>query len=247
MIRWLTPDWPPIPGVKAASTLRSGGASTHPFAELNLGDHVGDDPQTVERNRQQLILALGLRDAPAWLQQVHGTQVVEARPGHAVTADASHTGQLNTPCVVLTADCLPVLFARTDGQKVAAAHAGWRGLAAGILDATLDALGSRSVQVWLGPAIGPRAFEVGQEVFDAFNRRTDAAAECFSKTTKDRYHADLYQLARTLLRLSGVDPASIYGGDRCTFLEPDCFYSYRRDRTTGRMATLIWREKDPPA
>lgn len=185
---------------------------------------------------------LGLTTSPAWLDQVHGITCVEAHPAELPPADASFTRETGLACVVMTADCLPVLLTSRDGQRVAAAHAGWKGLAGGILEATLAALGTLDVLVWLGPAIGPQAFEVGPEVREAFLNRHPDADKAFSNTQKDRYHADLYGLARLLLTQAGVPTEAIYGGGRCTFLEPDAFFSYRRDRTTGRMASLIWRE-----
>ena len=244
MITCLTPEWPAPPGVRAASTLRGQGGSQGPYRGLNLGAHVGDDPDQVLENRSQLMKHLGLSKPPAWLDQVHGTACVKANPDHLATADASFTDQPQVACIVMTADCLPVLFASQDGQRVAAAHAGWKGLAGGVLEATLAALGTLDVSVWLGPAIGPDAFEVGPEVRDAFLHRHPDAGQAFSNPHKDRYHADLYGLARCLLTQAGVSAKAIYGGGRCTYLEADAFFSYRRDRITGRMASLIWREQE---
>ena len=241
-MRFLTPDWPAPPGVRGLTTLRHAGVSLGPYQGFNLGTHVGDHPEAVRENRRQLVETLGLKAAPAWLDQIHGRAVVEARPGATSTADGSFSAESQVPCVVLTADCLPVLFTTRDGSKVAAAHAGWRGLAEGILDATLNALGTPEVLVWLGPAISASAFEVGAEVLEVFAARLPGAEIAFSKTGEDRYHADLYQLARLTLHRAGVRPELVFGGERCTFHEADDFFSYRRDRTTGRMATLIWRE-----
>lgn len=246
MIRYITPDWPAPPGIRAASTLRGQGGSRDPYRGLNLGAHVGDDPRQVEANRDLLIRALELTKPPAWLDQVHGTTCVKADSGVMATADASFTDQAGMACIVMTADCLPVLFTTRDGQRVAAAHAGWKGLAGGVLEATLDALGTEDVWVWLGPAIGPEAFEVGPEVRQAFLDRHPNAHKSFSNPHKDRYHADLYGLARGLLTQAGVSADAIYGGGRCTFSEADAFFSYRRDRTTGRMASLIWRIEQLP-
>jgi YfiH family protein len=241
----LVPDWPAPPGIRALSTLRSFERPIGPYADFNYGDHVGDHPETVVATRDQLASALGLNQPPAWLNQIHGTLCVEATPGTTLAADASYTHHAGTACVIMTADCLPVLFAAQDGTRVAAAHAGWKGLADGILEATLAALATTDVLVWLGPAIGPESFEVGPEVREAFLVRHPNADEAFTKTCKDRYHADLYRLARIALTRAGVAPESIYGGGRCTFRESNNFFSYRRDRTTGRMATLIWREEHP--
>ncbi len=242
MIACLTPEWPSPPGVRAVSTLRGQSGSQGPYQGLNLGLHVGDDLEQVLENRDRLMRHLGLTTSPAWLDQVHGITCVEAHPAELPPADASFTRETGLACVVMTADCLPVLLTSRDGQRVAAAHAGWKGLAGGILEATLAALGTLDVLVWLGPAIGPQAFEVGPEVREAFLNRHPDADKAFSNTQKDRYHADLYGLARLLLTQAGVPTEAIYGGGRCTFLEPDAFFSYRRDRTTGRMASLIWRE-----
>jgi len=244
VITLLTPDWPAPPGIRAASTLRGRTGSQGPYQGLNLGAHVGDDPAQVRENREQLMRHLGLPRPPAWLDQVHGTACVKAHPDHLATADASFTDQTGVACVVMTADCLPVLFTTRDGQRLAAAHAGWKGLAGGVLEATLATLETLDVLVWLGPAIGPKAFEVGPEVRDAFLHRHPDAGKAFSNPHKDRYHADLYGLARSLLTQAGVPAEAIYGGGRCTFLEADAFFSYRRDRTTGRMASLIWREQE---
>lgn len=244
---YFVPDWPAPPSIRAASTLRSPGFSRAPYAAFNLAEHVGDEAASVALNRASLQTLLGLRSAPAWLDQVHGTTVVRADPAKTLVADASYTEAPWIPCVVMTADCLPVLFAARDGSMVAAAHAGWRGLQGGILEATLHQFASREVIVWLGPAIGPSAFEVGPEVREAFLSRQPGADTCFSKSGKDRYHADLYRLARLTLTGAGLEASAIFGGERCTFLETAAFFSYRRDRTTGRMATLIWREENPTA
>ena len=242
-IHTLEPDWPAPKGIRAASTLRGPVYSQGAYRGLNLGTHVGDNPETVARNREHLAKSLRLRQAPAWLDQVHGIRCIEAQPGVRSEADASYTRDAEVPCIVMTADCLPVLFATRDGSAVGAAHAGWKGLAGGVLEATLEALGTTEVLAWMGPAIGPESFEVGPEVRKAFLERHPDADDAFNKTAKDRYHADLYRLARLILTQAGIAPESIFGGGRCTYRESDDFYSYRRDRTTGRMATLIWREE----
>jgi hypothetical protein len=235
---WLTPDWPARAWVRACVTTRSGGISAAPFDRFNLGEHVEDDPAAVTRNRQRLISLLGCK--PAWLHQVHGVAVVPADPGEVLEADASWTATPGVACSVMTADCLPVLFCDRAGSRVAAAHAGWRGLAGGVLEATLDALAvaPEEVLVWLGPAIGPHAFEVGAEVREAFMAVHPQAAEAFAASINPgRYMADIYRLARIRLAARGV--TAVYGGGFCTYSDPR-FYSYRRAARTGRFASLIW-------
>jgi len=235
---WLTPQWPAPARVKSCVTTRTGGVSAPPFDSCNLGDHVGDDPQAVLKNRQRLVSLLGCK--PAWLQQVHGTAVVEALPGQVAQADASWTATPGVACAIMTADCLPALFCDRAGTRVAAAHAGWRGLAGGVLESTLDALAlpAEQVLVWLGPAIGAQAFEVGAEVREAFVAQHAQAAEAFRPShNAGKFIADIYQLARIRLAARGVE--AVYGGDFCTFNDPR-FYSYRRAAQTGRFASLIW-------
>jgi len=235
---WLTPQWPAPARVKACVTTRSGGVSAAPFDSCNLGDHVGDEPQSVLKNRQRLVSLLGCK--PAWLRQVHGIEVVEAQPGEVLEADASWTAKPGVACAAMTADCLPVLFCDRAGTRVAAAHAGWRGLAGGVLEATLDslALPAEQVLVWLGPAIGAQAFEVGAEVREAFVAQHAHAAAAFQPShNPGKFIADIYQLARIRLAARGID--AVYGGDFCTFNDPR-FYSYRRSAQTGRFASLIW-------
>jgi len=244
MSDWLAqairPDWP-VPGrVRALATTRLGGLSNGPYAGLNLGQHVGDAPETVAANRGLLRAALPAE--PAWLEQVHGIDVAEVGPaGPSVQrADAAVSRQAGVVCTVMTADCLPVLFARDDGSAVGAAHAGWRGLNDGVLEATIAQLGEPGrLLAWLGPAIGPGAFEVGDEVRAAFMAH-DAAAEAAFRPGKaeGKWWGDLYLLARQRLAAAGV--LQVYGGGLCTASQAERFYSYRRDRTTGRMATLIW-------
>jgi YfiH family protein len=242
----IRPDWPAPETVQALTTTRQGGVSTGNWASLNLADHVGDDPLVVQENRRYLHKVLELPAEPAWLQQVHSDNVVEAE---AVSvdlqleppkADASVVRAPGQVSVVLTADCLPALFCDRAGSCVAAAHAGWRGLAAGVLERTIQAMGvdPGELLVWLGPAIGPQAFEVGDEVRRAFVEQHPQTAEAFTRSTRQRWLADLYQLAR--IRLSAAGVQAVYGGDHCTFSEADLFYSYRRDDVTGRMASLIW-------
>ncbi|GAA0790269.1 peptidoglycan editing factor PgeF [Marinobacterium sediminicola] len=240
-MKLILPEQPLAPGVQALTTTRDGGVSGAPWDSLNLGDHVGDDPAAVAENRQRLQTALGVSQ-PQWLTQVHGVQVVEAQDDGVVReADACWTRQPGVVCAVMTADCLPVLFAAADGRCVAAAHAGWRGLLNGVLEATLAAFDDPAqVNAWLGPAIGPAAFEVGPEVREAF-LAVDADAElAFSPSPRHegRWMADLYALARRRLQAAGV--RTIRGGEHCTHDEHERFFSYRRDGQTGRMASLIW-------
>lgn len=236
---WLIPDWPAPANVRACVSTRAGGVSQAPFDSFNLGDHVGDEPAAVAENRRRLEQAQGCR--PAWLSQVHGIEVVEADPSRVATADASWSATPGIACAVLTADCLPALFCDRAGTRVAAAHAGWRGLAGGVLEATLDKLAVPAAEmlVWLGPAIGPQAFEVGPEVREAFMAdHAEAAAAFVPSVNAGRYMADIYQLARIRLAARGV--TAVYGGGLCTFSDTERFYSYRRNPRTGRQASLVW-------
>ncbi|MBL8527764.1 MAG: peptidoglycan editing factor PgeF [Burkholderiales bacterium] len=240
-IAFIAPDWPAPTRVRALITTRAGGVSGGPYAALNLGDHVGDEPAAVAQNRA--CLAAYLPAAPLWLRQVHGTAVADAlrdRPG--CEADASFTHTPGRVLAVLTADCLPVLLAEETGAAVAIAHAGWRGLATGVIERTVAALGTEPANLlaYLGPAIGPHAFEVGNDVRDAFVRTDAQAAAAFQPTPSGKWLADLYALAR--LRLAKIGTSHVYGGDFCTFGDASRFYSYRRDGVTGRMASLIWLE-----
>lgn len=238
----LVPDWPLPPQVRAIQTTRAGGFSSGPWASLNLALHTGDDPTVVQRNRAHLARVLELPRVPAWPRQVHGVRVVPtARLASDTEADAVVAEAAGQVCSVQTADCLPVLFASTDGQEVGAAHAGWRGLAGGVLEATLRAMQHppEAITAWLGPAIGPEAFEVGPEVRAAFLNQDPEAATAFRPGLGDRWFADVYRLARQRLERAGV--REIHGGGRCTHRESDTFFSYRRDGLCGRMATLIWR------
>ena len=239
-------DWPAPPKIKALCTTRQGGVSSAPFDQLNLGDHVGDNPQAVLENRQLLLNSLSLVKPAQWLKQVHGVEVIEACTDQQIReADACYTTESGVACVIMTADCLPVLFTDTAGSKVAAAHAGWRGLADGVLERTLAQFDDPSeVRVWMGPAIGPNAFEVGQEVYDRFVDDLAASRDAFkpSPSHQDRWMADIYQLARLRLNRAGV--RQISGGGFCTYTDSDRFFSYRRQAQTGRMASLIWIEDD---
>jgi len=242
LIELLRPDWPAPKGVHAASTLRMGGISQAPFAALNLGSHVGDDLHAVEENRRRLQQQLLLPQPPQWLNQVHGTQVIKVPESviqAAPDADAIWSDGANRVCAVLTADCLPLLYCSNDGRYIAAAHAGWRGLAAGIVEQTFERLPVKAeqVMVWLGPAIGVEAFQVGAEVVEVFVQQ-HAEDEVAFTVDGDRWLMDIYQLAKNRLCRAGVQ--QIYGGEHCTFSD-ERFFSYRRENQTGRMATLIWR------
>ncbi|MFI8648101.1 peptidoglycan editing factor PgeF [Pseudomonas iridis] len=237
-MNWLTPDWPAPASVRACVTTREGGVSEAPFDSLNLGDHVDDRPEAVAENRRRLTDYFSIK--PAWLQQVHGIAVAQADPGIVATADASWTATPGIACAAMTADCLPALFCDRTGTRVAAAHAGWRGLAAGVLEATLDSLDvpAAEVLVWLGPAIGPKAFEVGPEVREVFINQLPEAAEAFVPSDNaGKFMADIYLLARLRLAERGV--TAVYGGGFCTVTDPR-FFSYRRASRTGRFASLVW-------
>lgn len=237
----LVPLWPAPSWVSAVVTTRQGGVSAPPYAEFNLSTYVGDSFDAVMHNRSTLRQTLDLSKEPCWLQQTHGVEVVQAAHPHTLQADASWTDQANTACVVQTADCLSVLFCDVQGRYVAAAHAGWRGLCAGVLEKTVASLpcDSRDVMAWLGPAIGPQAFVVQEEVRTAFMAVDPKAESAFRPAQQDGWLADLFQLARQRLQSAGV--RQIYGGDACTVREKALFFSYRRDEgLTGRMASLIW-------
>ena len=237
---FLRPGWPAPARVRAAMTTRAGGVSTGPFASFNLATHVGDDPAAVAENRRRLRDALALPAEPAWLEQVHGARVVLLPEPAAGPADAAVTFTAGSVCAVLVADCRPVFLSGRDGDRVGIAHAGWRGLAAGVLEATVAALACDPGRLvaWLGPAIGPRAFEVGGEVRDAFLARDAGAAAAFVPGREGRWLADLASLARRRLAAAGV--AAVTGGELCTHSDAARFYSYRRDGVTGRMAALAW-------
>jgi YfiH family protein len=241
-IEFIRPDWPAPAHVRALTTTRVGGFSTGRYESLNLGDHVGDDPQAVARNRARLCAALNIPE-PSWLRQVHGTDVVEATFGEpGGVADGAYTEMVGTVCAVLTADCLPVFLCDREGSKVAVVHAGWRGLAAGVIEAGVLALRTPGEELlaWLGPGIGPDAYEVGDDVREAFVGHEPEAAQAFRGNGEGKWLADMYVLARRRLQAMGVGAVS--GGERCTVRERERFYSYRRDGATGRMASLIWIE-----
>lgn len=244
---WIDVDWPAPPNVRAISTLRTGGVSVGPFASLNLGAHVGDEPAAVAENRRRLKAALQLDAEPLWLNQVHGVDVVAAgapKDSTVPTADASVCEGHGRACTIMTADCLPVLFCDREGTRVGAAHAGWRGLASGVLGATVTALGVAADRLiaWLGPAIGQNAFEVGSEVREEFVTRNAAAAVAFAGNARGRWQADLYALARLELARLGV--REVHGGTYCCHEDTARFFSYRRDGgKTGRMASMVWLQE----
>lgn len=241
----LHPDWPAPAQVQAFVSTRAGGVSSGAYQGLNLGAHVGDDPQKVARNRQLLAQTLGC--TPTWLNQTHSCEVVEANAEQVLDADASWSQTPYLAALVMTADCLPVLFCDRAGTKVAAAHAGWRGLAGGILERSVAALATdpHELLAWLGPAIGPASFEVGDEVRSTFVAQHPQALSAFTPGAQaGKWLADLYQLARIRLAACGV--TAVYGGGLDTFTDPR-FYSYRRANPTGRFASLIWLTDAPDA
>ena len=237
----LQADWPAPPNIHALTTLRTGGVSLGKYASLNLAMHVGDDPDLVKQNRGLLQTWLNMPSEPIWLSQTHSNRAVEAIvTASSQPADASYTDKPGVVCAVLTADCLPLLVCATDGNEIAAIHAGWRGLLDGVIENTINALQNRDVLVWLGPAIGPDCFEVGPEVRDAYLTKAMAYAPAFTPASPGKWLADIYQLAKITLSSLGI--SNIYGGHFCTMTDHERFYSYRRDKETGRMATLIWSD-----
>ncbi len=253
---WLDAEWPAPPAVRAITTLRHGlGESVAPFDRFNLGNRNsadGDEPAVVARNRKLLVEHARLPAPPHWLRQVHGTGVYRVEgaapdfPASEPEADAAVTGTPGDVLAILTADCLPALLCAGDGSRIGAAHAGWRGLAAGVLENTVAAMDTAPERMiaWLGPAAGPANYEVGVEVYDAFVAPDWGAGSAFVSTRPHHWKVDLYALARRRLQAAGIMPENIHGGGLCTIAEPLRFYSHRRDRRTGRMASLIWLE--PP-
>lgn len=238
---WLRPDWPAPAGIVAGTTTRAGGVSEGVFASLNLGGHVGDDPSRVAENRRRFVADCGLRAEPGWLTQVHGTAVRVAGSTAPPEADAAIARDPGSTAAVLTADCLPILLCADRGDEIAAIHAGWRGLAAGIVAETIVRMKTppERLLAWLGPAISQPAFEVGDEVRAAFAAADPGSRACFRRNDRGRWQADLYALARRRLGGAGVD--AVYGGGLCTFTDRTRFFSYRRDGQCGRMATFIHR------
>lgn len=237
----LIPEWSAPARVHAAFTLRTGGVSQPPFDTLNLGKHVGDAPEVVDENRRRVREALNMPAEPAWLEQVHGTEVIDLdRSPPTFRGDAAVTRTAGRVCVIQVADCMPVLFACLDGSVVGAAHAGWRGLAGGVLEATVRAMAVDPARLvaWMGPAIGPANFEVGEEVRAAFIAGDPGAESAFTRNERGRFQCDLYALARRRLEAIGVH--AISGGGWCTYGDPKRFFSYRRDGACGRMGAFIW-------
>lgn len=247
---FLVPDWPAPANIRAAVTTRTGGVSHIEYAGFNLASHVGDSVECVATNREILQQALDLPEQPVWLAQVHGVEVLRhdgvspVKRSHEY--DACYSNQPRKVCAVMTADCLPVLFCSRDGAEVAAAHAGWRGLVDGVLETTLQqfACGRNEILAWLGPAIGPKSFEVGPDVRERFLQQwqgygAQAVAACFAEHGEQHWLGDIYALARLQLQRLGL-PA-VYGGGEDTFADWQHYYSFRRDGDTGRMATLVWR------
>lgn len=244
---WIVPEWPAPAGVRAFVTTRQGGVSVGPHASFNLGLRADEDAQTVAANRA--LLQQHLPQTPKWLRQVHGTRVVDAdvldTAQDSPHADASVARQRGTVCAVMIADCLPVLFTNRTGTQVAGAHAGWRGLAGGVIANTVQALCEAGdepadLMAYIGPGIGPAAFEVGADVYEAFTERDAGTKAAFVAHAPGKWLADLFTLARRALGHAGV--TQVYGGGLCTYSDPRRFYSYRRDKVTGRMAAFIWRE-----
>lgn len=241
--RLLTPNWPAPANVRAFVTTRVGGASRGRYGSFNLGAHVGDDAASVEANRRAVAAACRLPAEPVWLAQVHGTVVVDAATSSPGTqADGARTDRAGVVCAILTADCLPIFICNRRGSEVALLHAGWRGLAAGILEAGLRRMHSppNELMVWLGPAIGPKAYEVGDEVRAALLAHDAQAASAFAPARRGKWRLDLYALARQ--RLTAQRVQSIHGGEYCTATQAELFFSHRRDGATGRMASLLWYE-----
>ena len=237
----IIPDWPAPERVKALSTTRHGGFSLPPYAELNLATHVGDDPSTVIRNRDYLVDLAQLPESPRWLNQVHGTHVMNSQNWQLnMDADAIVSQQKNHLCTVMTADCLPLLLCNRQGNTVAAIHAGWRGLLAGIIEKTVAKFNDtpQDILVWLGPAIGPNKFEVSTDVYQSFTGHSAKAVQAFQQTDDTHYLADIYLLAKQRLSALGIN--DVFGGEFCTVSHHQQFFSYRRDGNTGRMASMIW-------
>ena len=239
---WIVPEWPAPSRVRALITTRSGGVSAGPYASFNLGELTDDAPEAVSENKRRL--GALLPSAPRWLRQVHGNVVLEADTVSApIQADASHTRSAGTVCAVKIADCMPVLICDRQGEAVGIAHAGWRGLSQGVVENTVRAMGIDPAKLlaYLGPAIGPRAFEVGDDVYESFCGSDHEARAGFRPLRPGKWLADLFTLGRQRLERAGV--TAVFGGGTCTFADPARFFSHRRDRITGRMAALIWMEQ----
>lgn len=244
---WIDARWPVPARVRGFTTLRHGlGVSAPPFDDFNLGLRAGDDAGAVERNRSLLVEHAHLPSPPCWLRQVHGVDVhrFDSPAVEEVEVDAAVTSEPGVVLAILTADCMPVLFSADDGSEIGAAHAGWRGLAGGVLENTLAMMRTAPgrVHAWMGPAAGPQAYEVGAEVFEAFIADDRDAADAFVSTRPNHWHVDLYALARRRFQAAGLASERIHGGGLCTISEPQRFFSHRRDQRGGRMASLLWIE-----
>lgn len=244
---WLVPDWPAPANIHAATTLRLGGVSKEPYLSLNPATHVNDLNEHALQNRKIIHDMLSLPAEPIWLDQIHSNHIIKAEiTDTPQQADASYSSESGVVCAVMTADCLPLLICSKDGKKIAAIHAGWRGLLTGVITNSISEIASKTpitkcteLLIWLGPAIGAKCFEVGTEVFDAFMNKSNLYEKAFKKQHNSKYLADIYQLARIELNTLGI--SNIYGGTYCTMTDNERFFSYRRDNQTGRMATLIWK------
>lgn len=245
----ILPEWPAPDNIVAFTTTRIGGVSKGGYEGLNLADHVGDDGADVRVNRHQLLSICEGLDSISWLQQVHSTTAIDAEKGELQLADASYTSQTGIGCVVMTADCLPLLICQRQGQEVAAIHAGWRGLLDGVIEKAIRSMQSapEELLVWLGPAISGKNYEVGPEIYQQFVSHAPQAASAFTPSSRNSHHymANLYTLAKQRLERLGVHVNAIYGGNYCTYVDNSQFYSYRRDGETGRMASLIYRKPTP--
>ena len=238
----IIPEWPAPSNIRAVSTKRAGGVSSGIYESLNLGAHVGDQTEHVLENRARVRSNLNLPSEPIWLDQVHGNRAIQAQNGPIQQADASLTREHGVICCVMTADCLPILVCSKDGASVSAIHAGWRGILNGVTQNAVKEMDSTALIAWLGPAIGPDVFEVGHDVYASFTHQSKDFMPAFRQKSDDRWLANIYMLGRIVLNRSGIE--QIYGGQWCTFTQKSDFFSFRRDHQTGRMATLIWREKE---
>ena len=242
-LEFIFPDWAAPENITCVTTTRIGGCSDNRYKSFNLGGHVKDEKINVNQNRRFLKNSLKLVNEPVWLEQVHGSQVLELKntiPANNI-ADAAYTQQKEIACAILTADCLPIVLCDQKGEHVAVAHGGWRGLVRGVIENTLQVfpVENENIICWLGPAIGPKKFEVGKEVAEEFLSIDDVHENAFQIQENNKYLANIYQIAKNILIKNNV--TQIYGGQHCTFTENKKFYSYRRDGETGRMATLIWK------
>ncbi len=245
MNRIIQPNWPSPTRIRAFCTTRLGGVSKAPFDSFNLATSTEDDITNVQKNRALLQQILQLPSEPVWIKQTHSVIAVPADSvARGVNADASFTDKPNVVCAVMTADCLPVLVCDQNASWVAAIHAGWRGLATGVIERTIEKIpvARENLLIWLGPAIGPSAFEVGADVFDLFAQHDEKACLAFKPIANNKWLGDMYALARQRLDDCGIKADAIYGGDLCTYTDKERFYSYRRDGKTGRMVSLIWIE-----